>query len=267
MGKKKIIAGLFSFGAITLVVALFILYFPNTQKNTEQVGTASNMDYATQKVISEDLLLKKNLEFTNHLLTMTGIYFDGVRLYIAISNNGFQTEKITDPALFKIQSGNSSYIADLLIDQESISKVSGDESNIFLIVFNAIDSGLSNCILTYDESEKTDAFDIGNDKAELVKLEIAYEEIYLNYVQYGTTSTLVNCKITAFIDAGSFQFQTIDGVYPAYVVHKKGNNFSILIPLQLQEKSEGTLISNSNNGNVELRVPIKFEKGDDKSLM
>lgn len=268
MKKKYTIFAILLLTFVVAISALTILFF-NEKKEHIQFGVAANMDYATQIVLSDDLLLKSEIKITDSSLVVTGIYHDGIRLYILITynNSDENAENITDAGLFKIQSGDHFNIADFLFSAESISVVTGESVNDFLIVFNEIDPNLSGFILMYGQNSKTDMFEVKRNEANMIEPNIVYEEVRLKSIKFGTTSTLINCNINAFIDANSFQFQIENEVFTTYVVNRNENNFSILIPLNLQENTVGTLISNSNNGNIELRVPIKFENRDESSLM
>lgn len=46
-----------------------------------------------------------------------------------------------------------------------------------------------------------------------------------------------------------------------------GNNYSLLIPLKLDEASEGYLIVNDKNGNVKLREIVSFKINDSNEML
>lgn len=39
-----------------------------------------------------------------------------------------------------------------------------------------------------------------------------------NFAQFGTTSTVINCNIDAFIEDSSFKFKTKDNICTAYLI-------------------------------------------------
>lgn len=88
-----------------------------------------------------------------------------------------------------------------------------------------------------------------------------------NFAQFGTTSTVINCNIDAFIEDASFKFKTKDNTCTAYLIKKSGNNYSFLIPLKLNEASQGYLIANDENGNVKLREVVSFKSNDSDEIL
>ncbi len=48
---------------------------------------------------------------------------------------------------------------------------------------------------------------------------------------------------------------------------KSGNNYSFLIPLKLNETSQGYLIANDENGNVKLREVVSFKSNDSDEIL
>lgn len=250
-------------------VVLFIITVASTYLNknmpTEGRYSASYVDFASQAVISNDLMAKENLPFSDSSLMLTGYYFDGVRLYISITADQAK-ETHMSPSFFCAKFGNFIQTASIIYSSETIAKVTGEETQEFIVVFDPIGfENVTKCAIIYKEISSTGLFSINKVITETYEICTSSEEAPLFYAKFGTTSTLINCCITSFIDAHSFQFQTANGVYPAYLIDQTGNNYSILIPFQLNEKSEGFFISNTEDGDVELRVPINFENGNPES--
>ena len=63
------------------------------------------------------------------------------------------------------------------------------------------------------------------------------------------------------------KFKTKDNICTAYLIKKSGNNYSFLIPLKLNEASQGYLIANDENGNVKLREVVSFKSNDSDEIL
>lgn len=88
-----------------------------------------------------------------------------------------------------------------------------------------------------------------------------------NFAEFGTTGTVINCDIDAFIEDSSFKFKTKDNICTVYLIKISGNNYSLLIPLKLDEASEGYLIVNDKNGNVKLREIVSLKINDSNEML
>ncbi len=120
--------------------------------------------------------------------------------------------------------------------------------------------------MSYNDLQTKEFFIKGN-IAKHKNIETANEEMTFNFAQFGTTSTVINCNIDAFIEDASFKFKTKDNICTAYLIKKSGNNYSFLIPLKLNEASQGYLIANDENGNVKLREVVSFKNNDSDEIL
>lgn len=248
------------------VISISVLHH-KSQIPDSPATPVSKVDFATQAVISENLFLKNNLQFSNGLLKLNGYYFDGNRLYVSISLNNSEALSDLNKNSFYLKSKNYEKNADMVYDSEDIGNVIGRKTNDYIVIFNSFNySSKIKYFISYNDSN-TEEFYIKGSIAQHQEIGTSNEEMILNFAEFGTTSTLINCDISAFLEDSSFQFQTKDDICTAYLIKKEGNNYSLLIPLKLIELSEGYLIVNDQDENVKLRAFVSFAKNDPDSLI
>ena len=249
------------------VISISVLHH-KSQIPDSPATLVSKVDFATQTVISENLFLKNNIQFSNGLLKLNGYYFDGNRLYISISFNNSEALSDLNKNSFYLKSKNYEKNADMIYDSEDIENVIGRKTNDYIVIFNSFNySSKIKYFISYNDSN-TEEFYIKESIAQHQEIGTSNEEMILNFAEFGTTSTLINCDISAFLDEeSSFQFQTKDDICTAYLIKKEENNYSLLIPLKLSDLSEGYLIVNGQDGNVKLRAFLNFTENDPDSLI
>lgn len=265
--KKKIAI----FGTITIAILISVIFVSAVHNKSAIPETSaivvSDVDVATQTVISENLFQKSDIQFPNNSLHLNGYYFDGVRLYILISSDNNEIKRDLKPNSFCVKSKSNEQNADIIYSDEDISPVIGKKTDDFIVIFNSFNySSDTKYFISYNDSD-TEGFYIKENIAQHHDIGTSNEEMILNFADFGTTSTLLNCDLSAFLEESSYQFKTSDGVCTAYLIKKDGNNYSFLIPLKLNELSEGYLIVNGSDGNVKLRTYVNFGKGDPESVM
>ena len=69
------------------------MYLKN-QVDTSPAKNVESVDLATQTVISENLLIESNIQFSNKELSLNSYYFDGNRLYISVTSE--KSKSLTD---------------------------------------------------------------------------------------------------------------------------------------------------------------------------
>ena len=252
--KKLIIAiSIFAIAAISCLIYLSVFGRLNPPI-VDGLVVSRNFDYASLKAFEDNLIEDTDIHFDDEKIIVSGTYFDGVRLYVLLSSE-LQLLK-EDLEKFILVSNENDYKPDILVLSDDI-KIVSDDNNSNLLIFNTLEGAdLTKLLLSYNTS-KTTTFSVSNDFAKTLEINDFFEEIDLNSVTFGETSTLLVCEIIARIEAVSFQVRADDIVVPVYVVKKDGQKYTFSIPINLDENSKIDLISNNGNS-IELRVPIDF---------
>lgn len=255
--KKYVTFTLITIAILISIISIAILLFKSETPTTPAVAV-SDVDIATQTVISEKLIVENCIRFTNGSLKLNGYYFDGNRLYISIHLSDNEILSDLNPNSFCLKSKDDEKNADIVYNSKDIECVIGEKTNNCIVVFNHFNykSDIKYC-MSYNELI-TENFYIKENSAKHHEIGTSSEEVTLNFADFGTTSTLLNCDINAFIEGFSFQFQTKDAVCTVYLTKKDGDNYSFLIPMKLNEVSEGYLIVNGRDENVELRAFVSL---------
>jgi len=81
--KKYVTFTLITIAILISIISIATLLFKSETPTTPAVAV-SDVDIATQTVISEKLIVENCIRFTNGFLKLNGYYFDGNRLYISI---------------------------------------------------------------------------------------------------------------------------------------------------------------------------------------
>lgn len=239
------------------------MYLKN-QVDTSPAKNVESVDLATQTVISENLLIESNIQFSNKELNLNSYYFDGNRLYISVASEKSKSLNDLNLNSFYINSKSYKKRADIIYNCKELEAIIGEKTNFALVVFNSFKYDKQNKYYVSYNDLNTKEFFIKGNIAKHKNIETANEEMTFNFAEFGTTSTVINCNIDAFIEDSSFKFKTKDNICTAYLIKKSGNNYSFLIPLKLNEASQGYLIANDENGNVKLREVVSFKSNDSK---
>ena len=85
---------------------LLLLYLKN-QVDTSPKKNVESVDLATQTVISENLLIESNIQFSNKELNLNSYYFDGNRLYISVASE--KSKSLNDLNLNSFYINSKSY--------------------------------------------------------------------------------------------------------------------------------------------------------------
>ena len=106
MNKKAIT---FSAILVTILICSLLVSAPHSknQIDTSPAKAVESVDLATQAVISENLLIESNIQFSNKELNFNGYYFDGNRLYISVSSD--KSKSLTDFNLNSFNINSKSY--------------------------------------------------------------------------------------------------------------------------------------------------------------
>lgn len=144
MNKKAI-----TFSAILVTILICSLLVSalhsKNQVDTSPAKAVESVDLATQAVISENLLIESNIQFSNKELNLNGYYFDGNRLYISVSSD--KSKSLTDFNLnsFNINSKNYKKSSDIIYNCKELEAIIGEKTDFALVVFNSFN---------YDEKNK-----------------------------------------------------------------------------------------------------------------
>lgn len=221
----------------------------------EQNSAVSNMDldYAAQLVFENKLLQICDYPIGESSISLTGHYYDGLRLYLCVaSNRDVITNTNTDD--FCLLSDDIIRCPDIVVTVEGVDEA--DNMMTKLLIFNMLtETNFDNIRLSFRSEDETDAFSVDEILADIVEKSVNYEEISLNKIIFGKTSTYFECNILARIEGASFQTVIGDTVVPVYLISKEDYHYKFLIPYLLDDSSTFVFISN-NTHSVELRIPI-----------
>lgn len=266
MNKKAIT---FSAILVTILICSLLasaLHLKN-HVDTSPAKNVESVDLATQTVISENLLIESDIQFSNKELNLNSYYFDGNRLYISVTSKKSKSLNDINLNSFYINSKSYKKRADIIYNCKELEAIIGEKTNFALVVFNSLKYDKQNKYYVSYNDLNTKEFFIKGNIAKHKNIETVNEEMTFNFAQFGTTSTVINCNIDAFIEDASFKFKTKDNICTAYLIKKSGNNYSFLIPLKLNEASQGYLIANDENGNVKLREVVSFKSNDSDEIL
>lgn len=112
MNKKAIT---FSAILVTILICSLLasaLHLKN-HVDTSPAKNVESVDLATQNVISENLLIESNIQFSNKELNLNSYYFDGNRLYISVTSE--KSKSLTDFNLNSFYINSKSYKKELIL--------------------------------------------------------------------------------------------------------------------------------------------------------
>lgn len=248
---------LISVAAILVIVLLCFLFF--VKSNKPRITTAQplvNYDKAMLNVFENNLMQEPlEADYKSRDYKIDGCYFDGIRLYLKI-NSALECKDG-----FSVKTGGKEFGTDVFVSGRKDNVLLKDED--YFIVFNSLSGAdLSELILHYENQEICE-FAVKDSFAKEESAEAYFEELQLIGIQFGKTSTLINCKISANIEGKSFQIMKDGEVIRVYVLNRSGDTFSLLIPVEMKKNSQFDLISNNGNS-AELRIPINLAYADFK---
>lgn len=251
--KKAIVI----FLLVTLLIAgtLCAMLIQSSREELNVRKSNSNMDYATQFVIDNKLLQVCDYPIGESSISVTGYYYDGVRLYLRVSSsNDVLDDTGTDD--FKLLSNGHTYLPHTALMIDDIDGL-GNMTTKMLIFNTMIEANLDDMALAFQLDNETNSFSAEDVPINIFEKRVDYEEITLNKVMFGRTSTYYECDIYARIEGKTFQAVIGDIVVPIYLINKEDNHFKFLVPYAFDNCSSFVFVSNSTNG-VELRVLIDF---------
>lgn len=249
-----IILSLILFLVLCIETVCILLSLRAAKDNTNAIKLDENFDYAAQCVFESKLMKNCNYSVGESTISITGYYYDGLRLYICLSSDGLLTkDSVKD---FTLLSNNNNYYPSLIALSDDVELVAGEKAN--LLIFNSLkDIDLQNMILSFQKEYDTECFGIENTYAESIDYNAHFDEIALHSVMFGKTSTYMKCDIIEKIEGTSFQAVVGDVIIPIYVISNEDYCYEFLLPIDLNITSTFDFVSNNANG-VELRVPIDF---------
>lgn len=242
------------FSAVLLSVLISVK--TNNKPTTAELKSAKGYDKAMLNVIENNLMQEiSEPEYINRDYQVDAYYFDGIRLYLKIKS----TSECKDS--FSIKTSGNEFSADIFVpgDKENSLLKDGEYFAVFNSVFGA---DLSDLVLCCNNREVC-RFAVNDGFAKETLAEAYFEELQLNSVYFGKTSTLINCKISANIEGNSFQIIKDGEVHNVYIINRSEDSFSLLIPLEMDKNAQFHLISNNNNS-VELRIAVNLAYADYK---
>ncbi len=250
MKKKLIITSIIG---IVFVSVLSIIVLCKKTNSPIKKSYVEKVDYATMLVL-ENQLMQVNPMITYNVndFEIVGCYFDGVRLYLNVKSSFDFKDN------FSIKTNKHIYDTSVFLTKFETRLITDDSC---VLVFNSIENAnLSDLRLHYEKQEIC-TFKLSDNFANKFVSEAYFEEMQLNWIQFGKTSTLINCKIAANIQGKSFIVEHKDIRISVYVVDRSKDDYTFLIPFKLDEKSNFNFIS-QNEQSVELRIPINLDLAD-----
>lgn len=249
--KTKVIIAIIV--GILLILALWALQLNKSSDVPTNEAFIEQADYATLNVF-ENKLMQPNRMITYNTsdFEILSNYFDGVRLYINVKST------VNCKDAFSIKSKECFFENSVFLSNDETSCIT---DNSYVIIFNSIQNAdLSDLRLYYDKEEIC-KFGINDNFANKFISKSYFEEMQLNWIQFGKTSTIINCKIAANIQGKSFLVEQNDKIVNVYVIAYSEDEYTFLIPLEMNENSDFNFIS-KNEQSVELRIPINLDMAD-----
>lgn len=254
MSKKKllIICIIVSIGIALIATSLCISFFNRDTNKSNTHGMIDGIDKGILDVLEQNLLEEVICdEIDNLSFVVCKGFCDGVRIYIQIET----TMDRSSIDSIVIVSNSIEYQPDFVINMNDYSD-NYNESD-WLLVYNCINyNDLEKLNIVYNTIESINII-VPAYHAKEVNIVEFFEEIDLQRIIFGRTSTLITCNIIANIEGDSFQIVIDDAVVPVYVIAKEKMNYVLLVPTQIDETTAFTIISNNEHG-VEMRVPVNL---------
>lgn len=252
---KVIVFAVFVASAVLILSFLLLLLLDknsNIQCPTEVSPTQA--DNAVLNVFENNLMQESSaITYNTQDFEIIGIYFDGIRLYLNMKTHFEYTNN------FSMKINNEFLDASVFISENEMKYITENDS--CLVVFNSLQgTDLSNLRLCYDKKEIC-TISLNDSFADKYISEAYFEEMQLNWIQFGKTSTVINCKITANIQGSYFQAEQNGIAVDVYVLEHSNDDYTFLIPMEMNKDSVFTLVSNNDNS-IELRIPIILTNAD-----
>ena len=117
MNKKAIT---FSAILVTILICSLLASALHLKNNvdTSPAKNVESVDLATQNVISENLLIESNIQFSNKELNLNSYYFDGNRLYISVTPEKSKSSTDFNLNSFYINSKGDKKRADIIYNSK-----------------------------------------------------------------------------------------------------------------------------------------------------
>lgn len=216
----------------------------------------TNLDYATQNVINNKMLKDVSYEFKQNDFEITGIYYDGIRLYVTLDMDKSEKKNYE----FSITGED---LKDNIQKFDKIESIPGD-SNEIILISNNIDISKENSysilVNQKNRNEKiySENFKINNVKTKVIKLNNKINEILVNSIEMGKTSTYIDLDSNSLIYVSSFQLEVNGTAVSAIKYEKNEKNYKIIFPIDVNKEDKINLIINGSDGNIEFTIPIKL---------
>lgn len=246
--KTKIAVAFITVIFSAALLSVFIFIKANNKPTAVEMQSAKSYDKAMLNVIENNLMQKvSEADYKNQDYRIDGYYFDGIRLYLKIKS----TIECEDG--FSIKTNGIEFVTDIFVsgNKEDPLLKDGEKFIVFNSVFSADLSDLMLCC----NNQEICRFAVKDGFAKENLAEAYFEELQLNGVYFGKTSTLINCKISANIKGNFFQIMKDGEVHNVYILNRSENIFSLLIPLEMDKDTQFDLISNNENS-AELRIAV-----------
>lgn len=236
-------------------IKLFVLSLNPFQVDSNLENQETSEDYGVTLVITDNLLISGNFQLNELDGEITGVYFDGIRLYIELR---FLDEEHIK-ALEK---------SDISITNEE------DSKNIFRVenIYNINDRTVLavcdyikyynsdyylNIKFTNDEVCQSEPFSVNGTYTEVQVVDTYFDEIKLNKIINGMTSSLIDFDLFARAEISGIMIETDNGVFPGHIYNKDGNNYQFIIPSSLSKSGDFILYGIGADGNVAIEIPIE----------
>lgn len=209
MKKKAIIIT-----ALILIVFIFFTIYLLLKPANVQTLNNRNIDVGFQTAVNNNLIDPVNIPFTDSENEITGIYYDGLRLYIEVKSDEFIPSKA------------------VIIDSSENERASNhmfryDENTTVLIWDNFIEQNNTILQLTASTGDiiSSPILQLNSEAVIYLEAERYFEEIFLHTMILGRTSTLLNMDIYTTLEINKFQMEFNNEVVSEVFQSKNDTNY------------------------------------------
>lgn len=246
--KKKIIL-------ITSIVIIFILlfgaifHFFYRHIPTYYITSTTPEDNGYWLACDLNLMKTADYEIKNTNMAIKEIFFDGLRTYIVVDGID-KSDQILKAAINDQK--NNKYISN---HNFSIS----DSLMVFIFDNYKGSKEVQFCIELSNKKGCSDYFNLNSCEIESIEPEEYFEEILLNSITKGKTSTLINIDLYIAKSVEKFQIESKNEVRTCQSCKSSGTSYSILFPMVIDTEETFVIHALDNEGFLILSIPIDLE--------
>lgn len=246
--KRKNIILLTVLTAVLLIVVVPFVFFSGTKNQVVGSGISDN---GYQIVTDNKLMVPLNVEIGNSGAIIKGVYYDGLRVYLDIHSSDVLNIDVSKTVLLN-GSGN-----ELAVD-ESLEKDKGT----FVLIWNdcLTEDDITLQLAITDGTIFTSLpFQVNTIELSVFDADKYFEELYINTVTSGTTSTLFDVEVYTLLEIDKFQIESNGEVRTSVSVLKNENSYSILFPTVVDADESIIIHALDVSGNILMSIPVDVE--------